>query len=143
MDAPGDRVDEPREGVHVRRLELRQLAVLDEQAGHFVSHGGELLQHLVVGRRTRLRLLEDRELVLFEQHVPQLRRGVDVEVGARRLIDGPLEGGELDGKRPGNLAQPIEVDAHAVPLHVDEHSDERQLDGLEQAQQLVILELGL
>src|SRR2546430_12732723 len=40
---------------------------------------GELLQHVVIGGRSGLRLLEDGELVLLEQDVPQLRGGVRSE----------------------------------------------------------------
>jgi len=132
MDAPGGGIDEPRERVHVRRLELRQLPVLDQQPRHFMSHRRELFQHLIVGRRTGLGLLEDRELVLLEQHVPQLRSGVDVEVGACGLVDRPLESGELAGKRSGDLAQAPDVDANATRFHVHQDGDEGQLDCLEE-----------
>jgi len=70
VDAPGLGVDESRQRVHIGGLELRQLAYSISNRGHLVSHRGELLQDLVVGRGTRLRLLEDRKLVFLEQHVP-------------------------------------------------------------------------
>jgi len=91
-------MDESRQRVHVGGLELRQLAVLDQQPGHLVPHRGELLQYLVVGRGSGLGLLEDRQLVLLEQHLPELGRRVDVEVGARGLIDRALEPSQLTGE---------------------------------------------
>src|SRR5205814_1185136 len=121
------------------RCASRRSSTCEQSAVSSTATGGATYRR----RRTRLRLLKDRELVLFEQHVPQLRRGVDVEVGARRLMDGPLKGGELGGKRPGNLAQPSDVDPHPAPLHIHQHREERQLDRTEQADELVILELRL
>jgi hypothetical protein len=54
------RVDVPRQGIHVGRLELGQLAILDEESRDLMAHRGELLQHLEVCGRARLRLLERR-----------------------------------------------------------------------------------
>src|SRR5213592_3369972 len=90
MDSPGSGIDEPRQSVHVGRLELRKLAVLDQQARDLVPHGGELLQYVVIGGRSGLRLLEDGKLVLLEQDVAQLRSRVDVELGTRRPVDRAL-----------------------------------------------------
>ena len=98
VDAPGHRVDERRQGIDVGGFELRQLAVFDQQPGHLVPHRGELLQHLVVGRGAGFRLLEDRKLMLLEQHVPELRRRVEVELGSRGVIDRALERGQLAGE---------------------------------------------
>src|SRR5439155_461697 len=142
VDPPRARIDEPRQGVDVRGLELRQLAVLDQEARHLVPHRGELLEHVVIGGRSGLGLLEDRQLVLLEQHVAELRRRVDVEFGAGGPVDRPLELGELERELARDLPQPLEIDPHAAPLHLDEDGNERNLDLLEQPKQLVVLELG-
>jgi len=77
-----------------------------------VSHRGELLQHLVVGGGARLSLLQNWKLVLLEQHVPELGRRVDVEVGTRGVIDRALERGQLAAKVREDLPQSRQVDAY-------------------------------
>ena len=72
-----------RQRVHVGALELLQLAVLEDQPGQLVPHRGELLQHVGVGGGAGLGLLEDRELVLLEQHRRELPGRVEVEIHAR------------------------------------------------------------
>src|SRR3989441_1707710 len=101
----------------------------------------ELLQHLEVRGRASFGLLERRQLELLEQDVTQLRRGVDVEVRTGGAIDGLLQLPQLPRELTGDLPQHLPVHQHAVPLHIHEHGDERHLNGVEQPEELVILEL--
>src|SRR6266550_1704924 len=143
MDAPGRRVHVARERVHVGGPELRQLAVLDQQLWHLVTHRGELFQHLEVGGRTGLGPLEDRELKLLEQQAAELGRRVEVEVRARRALDRPFQLDQLLAEGAGDLSEALPVDQHAVPFHLHEHAHEGDFDRLEQPQQLVLDELPL
>ena len=68
-----------RQGVQVRGLELRQLAILHQQRGKRVSFISQFLQHAGIGRWTGCRLLLDGKLQLFEENRPQLWIGIDVE----------------------------------------------------------------
>src|SRR5213592_4725824 len=133
MDAARCRIDEPGQRVDVGRLELGELAVLDQESGNLVAHRCQLLEDVVIGRRAGLRPLEDRELVLLEQDVPELGGGVDVELGARDAVDRLLELRQLVRERPRDLAEALEIYQHPVPLHLDEHGDERHLDEIGRA----------
>ena len=84
VDPPGGGVDAGRQHVDVGGPELLQLPVLEDQARHLVPHGGQLLQHVGVGGRPGPGLLEHRQLVLLEEHLPELLRGIEVEGRAGR-----------------------------------------------------------
>ena len=94
MNPPSPAVDPLREGVHIGALQLLELAVLQDEPGKLVSHGGKLLQHVGIGRGTGLGFLQHRQLVLLEQDAGQLAGRVDVQVGAghsRDLLFQPAE----------------------------------------------------
>ena len=95
VDPPGGGVDAGRQHVHVGGLELLQLAILEDQAGHLVPHGRQLLEDLGVGGRPGLGLLEHRQLELLEEHCRELLRGIEVEGRAGRRGDLALEPAQL------------------------------------------------
>ena len=88
------RVDSPVVGMHelgqsvqVRALELRELAMLDQERGEGVLEG-ELLEHVL--RRALLAargLLQRRQLELVEEHLAELGPRIDVEGAAGHGID--------------------------------------------------------
>ena len=92
------RMHEPGERVDVGAFELEDLAILHQQRRQRVPFLGELLQHARIGAGPGGRLLLDGQLELVEEHRPQLRVGVDVELAPRlpvdRLFDAPSLGGE-------------------------------------------------
>ena len=95
VDPPGAAIDPLRQRVHIGVLQLLQLAVLQNEPRKLVPHGRELLQHVGIGRRAGLGLLQHRQLMLLEQDAGQLARRIEVQVGARN---------------PGNLLfQPAEI----------------------------------
>ena len=88
----------------------------------------QLLQRLGVGRVAGLGLLLGREAELVEEDLPQLRGGVDEELGPRQLLDLLLEPARLHGQLAGQAAQPVDVDADAGVLHPGQHLYQRPLD---------------
>jgi hypothetical protein len=90
VDAPGLRVDELRQGVDIRALQLHQAAPFENDARQLVRQR-ELLEHferrrLCLGlRRPANRLGPHPHLV--EEHLRQLLRGIDVELLAGQLVD--------------------------------------------------------
>ena len=121
-----------REHVDVRVLQLLQLTVVENQLGHLVTHGCELLQHIGVGRRPGLGLLEDLQLLLFEQDGGELAGRVEVERLAGHLPDPELEPRQVLGQLARELAEERRVDGDPVPFHLGDHRHERHLDRLEQ-----------
>ena len=82
------RVDERRQRVDVRALELRQRPVLDDLRGHRVQRR-QLLQRVGVGRRAGLGLADHGQRQLAEQHLAELLGRVDVEGSARQARESP------------------------------------------------------
>src|SRR5690606_6084203 len=137
----GQRVHRLRQRVHVRALQLVQLAVLEDESWNRVPLCGQLLQHARIRGRSRLRLADDGQLQLVEQDRAQLRRGADVELLAGDLED--LLRRELQRalELPAHLGKEIAVDQDAVPLYLREHGQQRHLDLAEELHQLVALQL--
>src|SRR5262249_13699649 len=86
VDAARRRMDQARQSVAVRRLELGERAVLDDLGGQLVAEG-ELLEDVGVGRIARLGLLDRRQLELFEKHLGELLGRADVELAAGQRVD--------------------------------------------------------
>ena len=116
VDAPRPRMDERRERVRVRALELRELAVLQDLPRERVPEG-QLLQDVHVGGVAGLGALERRQLQLLEEHDGELLGRVRVDRLAGELVDLPQERVELRVEllrqpargapgRPGSRAAP-------------------------------------
>jgi hypothetical protein len=110
-------MDEGGQGVRVRPLELRQLAVLQDLSGQRVPER-QLLQHVHVGRVARLRALDGGELELLEEHRRELLRRVGVDRLAGQLVDLPEERVELCVELLREPGEALRVDADPDPLHV-------------------------
>ena len=86
VDAPRPRIDEHRQRVGVRALELGELAVLEDLPGQRVPER-QLLQHVGVGGVAGLGALDRRQLQLLEEHDRELLRRDRVERLAGELVD--------------------------------------------------------
>jgi hypothetical protein len=128
VDAAGLRVHHQRQLVGVGALQLREAAVLEQLARQRVV-GGELLQHVLVGRRRAARgLAADRQAELAEQDLADLLRAAEVERLARELVGLLLERrhalGELVALRVSN-ALSISTPVRSIRPRISEH---RHLD---------------
>ncbi len=145
VDAPRPRMDERREGVRVRALELRELAVLQDLPRERVPEG-QLLQDVHVGGVAGLRALERRQLQLLEEHDRELLRRVRVDRLPGELVDLPQERVELRVELLRQPAQALRVGPDPEPLHVGEDGDQRHLERLVEGRERVLAEqrpLGL
>ena len=88
---------------------------------------GELLQDLDVGARAGLRPLDDRQVQLVEQDRLELLRAADVERPAGDRVDVGLDAVEPLRQLHALPGEFLDVDPHAVELHVGEHADQRPL----------------
>ena len=91
VNAARPRVDQRRQRVGIRRLELGECPVLDDLGGQLVAEG-ELLQHVGVGRVAGLGLPERRQLELLEEDGGELLGRADIELArprARRCPGSP------------------------------------------------------
>ena len=123
------RIDQQRQRIDVRALQLHQLTPLQDEARQVVR-GGELFEH-VGGGGGGLRLgvaPQGRQLQLVEEDARQLLRRGDVERLSRELEDPRVVDGEvlleplrLRGQRHG-------VDLHASPFDVDQYRHERPFE---------------
>src|SRR5262249_26323960 len=84
----GGRVDQRRQGIDVRRLELRQGAELEDLRRQRVL-AREARQDVDVGRQPGLSAphATGRDLQVVEEHLAQLGRRVDVEGAAGSVVD--------------------------------------------------------
>ena len=89
---------------------------------------GQLLEHVLVRRITRLRLLQDREAQLLEQDRLELLGAAHEKILARQAMDLALDAIELAGVFLRELREMPLVDPHTRPLHAREHARERPLD---------------
>ena len=85
-------------------------------------------EHVGVGAGAGLRLLDDRQLELVEQHLGELLGRGDVERVAGQLFDLDFQLFEPLAVARAQLGEPRGIDADAVELHVGEHVDQRHFD---------------
>ena len=86
VDAARFGVDHRRQGIDVRVLELRVLAVLDDFLRQRVRIG-QLFEHVGIRARPGFGFLDDRQAQLLEQHLRKLLGGGDVERMAGQFFD--------------------------------------------------------
>src|SRR5919204_1964589 len=141
VHAPGLGVDERRERVGVRALELLHLAVIEDLL-HDRMRLAELLEDLRVRRvATAHRTTAARELQLREQQVLQLLRRVDLELVSDGVVRLALDPRDLTRELARKRCQVRKVDADPGLFHLDEHVDERHLDLVEQPPQAELVEV--
>ena len=127
------RVDHPREGLEVGGVELVELAPRQERIDDLVVVP-QLLQHRRVGRqRTLGGALAGLQPELVVQHLPQLRRRVEVELPAGEPVDLRRQRGHLLARLVAHLLEVLDIQADPPGLHPGEHGGERELDVLQQA----------
>ena len=128
VDAPGLGVHHQRQLVGVGALQLREAAVLEQLARQRVV-GGELLQHVLVGRRRAARgLAADRQAELAEQDLADLLRAAEVERLAGDVVGLLLERGHALGELLALRREQRRVDQDAGALDPAEHGRGRHLD---------------
>ena len=124
MNAAGPRVDELRQRVEIRSLQLREMTVLDD-LGWKRMEGGQFFEHLLIGTGSRLGLAFDGELQLLEEDDLKLLGGVDVELAPSEAVDfgdqffEPLV--QIDRLPP----QLVGIDADAGLFDLSQQRDER------------------
>ena len=139
VDAARPRVDERGQRVGVGALELRELPVLEDLPGEGVAEG-QLLQHVHIGGVAGLGALDRRELQLLEEHDGELLRRVRVDRLAGELVDLPEERVELGVELLGELSEPLRVGPDPDLLQVGQDGNQRHLEGLVEAREVVLLE---
>ena len=92
-----------------------------------------------VGRVAGLGLLLRGEAQLVEEDLAHLRRRVDVELGARVLVDLRPVRLDLGVEVVAQAAQLVGVDADADRLHAGQHADERDLDRVVEVRQVAVV----
>ena len=120
----------PRQGVHVGRLELGLLAVLQDEGGQAEAARRQLLEDVRVGGR-RLGLggaAHHRQPAAGEEHLGQLLRRVDVEGTARFRVDVALEAGQGGLQASGEVREHRRLQPDARALHRLEHRHQGHLD---------------
>ncbi len=127
---PAVRIGHRGQLVAVGGLQLRQAAVLEQ---HLRQREvlGQLLEHLLVGRRRAARrLLHHRQAELAEQDLADLLRAAEVERLPRRFLRPDLQFGDARAEFAALRAETLAVDQHPAALHLVEHLRGRQLDVL-------------
>ncbi len=121
VHAAGRRIDHLRQLVGVRRLELRQRAMLEQDLRQRIV-GREFLQHLLVGRRLPGRgLLHDRQAHLLEQDLAQLLGRAQVERLPGQLVRLLLQRDDALAQLAALAREQRGVDQDAVALHAEQH----------------------
>ena len=118
--------DRPRQRVQVRRLQLRQLPVLEDRIDDRVRLA-QPLQRALIGAVALLHAARGRQPQFLEKHIAQLLRAADVELVAHVLIDGRLRRLDLPDQPLRDIAQHADVDPHPDRLHLRQHGHQRKL----------------
>ena len=108
-----------------------------------MAHSGELLEDRRIGRRPGLRLLDDRQLQLLEQKLPELLGRVQIEVATGEFEDLLLDQIELSFQPRAHRSEEVLVDGDARQLHAKEDRHERHLQLRHQISERRLLQLGL
>ena len=141
MKAARLRVDELRQRVDVGALQFRHLAMLDDphrDGRPGPVEGRQLFERLLVGAglvRLRRALLHGQLELLEQQFAVLLGRG-DVELPAGRLVDLLFDALQLPLHLDAELLQERRIDADAGVLHLGQHADERDFEGVVERAQL-------
>jgi hypothetical protein len=139
---PALTVHERRQRVDVGRLQLRHLAVLEDQVDHLVplaaAPPGPM--HPSSGSFASA---SSTELELVEEDRLELAGRADVELVADEPVDPGLEPGQGRGELLAHRLERLEVDSNAGQLHPGKDRQERHLDLVEQVGEAALGELPL
>ena len=141
VHAAGLRVHQLRQRVDVGALQLLQAAPVEDESRQVVC-GRQFLEHLH-GRRDRARLagaLQRRQFQLLEQDLAELLGRVDVELDAGQIEDLPAQRGQLAFEMGRLRGQHGFVDPDAGLLDADQHANQRPLERLPHACQILGVE---
>ncbi len=129
VNAAGRRIDQRRQRIHVRRLELREATEVEDLLRQRML-ASETREHVYVGRQTGLAAADSarRDLQLLEQHFAKLRRRVDVEFAAGERVNLGEQCAQARVELGAHRRQPLRIDSYAAKLHAREHGDQRHLD---------------
>ena len=131
VDAARLRVEVSGQGVRIGRLELGELAPVEDALRQLVALRREVVEHARGGAPSaRLGLLGARQLHLAEQDVAELLWGADVERLAGEFVDVGLERSHALGEFAGKPRQHRPLDRDAALLHGREHRGQRPLQRL-------------
>ena len=138
---PVRRAHEGRQGIHVGALQLRELAVFEDEARQFVERR-ELFENVRPGGRLSglLRLSRVRELQLVEEHLSELLRTRDVERASGELVDVRLERRHPPAELGPEGFEDRDVERDAAEFHPREDRKQRHLDPGEDAAQSFLVE---
>ena len=151
VDAPRERVDQLRQGVHVSRLQLGEFTILQNAVQHLkrpgvcvlypalVEHHLEVLQHGRVGGVARLGALGSGQPHLVEQHIRELLGRVEREPVPDCVEHLLLQVSEALAQVFGHLPQLIDVQEDAVALHPHQHRHQGHLHTREHLRQGLLL----
>ena len=126
MDTPRVGPHQQRQGVHIGRDQLRQLPVLQNERRQRV-HRRQRLQHIHIGRGSRLGLLHHGQAELLEEDHAELLGGADGEGAAGRLVDSGLQHRRTRCELHRQLLQQPYIEADAGRLHPRQHPRQRHL----------------
>ena len=145
VHAPGLRVDLLGQLLGVGRAQLREAAVLQDDARQRIACSASSSSTFFGGGGLAgARFLPHRQALLVEQDFLQLLRRIEVERLAGRLVGLDLELGEALRDFAALLLQQLAVDEHAAVLHLEQHRHERLLDLLvDREQGRVLFERGM
>ncbi len=124
-------VGQKRQRIHVVRLQLRELPVLEHHARYVVVYR-QLFEH-ILRRRNHLALAVLERLGqahLVEEHIAELLRRLDIEAMSRLREDLLADAVNFRAESDRHLVQHRGIDAHAGLLHAQQHRDQRQVDRL-------------
>ena len=99
-----------------------------------------LLERVGVGRRAGLRLLHRRQAELLEEHLPQLGRGVHVELHPGVGLNLPHEVLAALRELGAQALEELAIDLDAGVFHPRQHTYKRPLDALVEVGELARLQ---
>ena len=144
MDAAGPLVDLVRQAVGIGGLQLRQRAVVEDDARQFVAHVRQFDEHRLGGRTLALLgLLQRRHFELVVEDLLQLLGRAEVERFARDRVGRFLEVAHARREFAALLRKQAGVDQRAGTLDARQHGEQRSVDVVvDLAQPAGVVELG-
>ena len=91
MDTPGLRMHKLWQGIHIGRLHLRQMAILQDEARQLVFQGQVFQHRNIGGMPAGFGALATWQVQLVEQNPLELLRRIDVEFFPGEAINSLLE----------------------------------------------------
>ena len=134
VQAAGGGIQQRGQGIDVGRFEFRELAVFQHQPRDVVSFG-QVFQHIDGGGNGLALAVFHRlgQIHFVEEHVAQLLRRIDVELGSGELVDFACLGLDFALQPRRHLFQNFAVDLDPGLLHPRQNRHQRQINFFVQA----------